>query len=143
MTAEILSRFQAGTGVFIAEEGDELAGFAMTSEPGEAQGGPARAAIDAVRATPDGDAERLFLYGPAAVDARFQGRSVLTMLLAAFSRELEGRFDRGVAFVELANRKSLAVHRHYGMAESTRFRYDERDYAVFTFAPTLLASRTA
>ncbi|CAM2918573.1 GNAT family N-acetyltransferase [Prescottella defluvii] len=137
MGEDDLARFQEGTGVFVAEEDGTLAGFAMTSEPGAATSGPPRLAVDAVG---EGSG-RLFLYGPAAVDPRFQGRGVLTKLLAALSRELRDRFDLGVAFVEAANAKSLAVHRHYGMTEAATFVFAGRDYFVFTFAPAVFADR--
>ncbi|MFM1724357.1 MULTISPECIES: N-acetyltransferase family protein [Rhodococcus] len=137
MDEDVLTRFEEGTGVFVAEEGGALAGFAMTSEPGAMSSGPPRLAVDAVGE----GAGRLFLYGPAAVDPRYQGRGVLTMLLTALSRELRDRFALGVAFVEAANAKSLAVHRHYGMTEAATFVFDSRDYCVFTFAPDEFADR--
>lgn len=137
MDEDVLTRFQEGTGVFVAEDDGDLAGFAMTSEPGAVTSGPPRLAVNAV-----GEGHgRLFLYGPAAVDPRFQGRGVLTKLLAALSRALRDRFDLGVAFVEAANAKSLAVHRHYGMAEAATFVFEDRDYFVFTFAPAEFADR--
>lgn len=137
MDADVLARFEAGTGVFLAEEDGGLAGFAMTSEPGAVTSGPPRLAVDAL-----GEGHgRLFLYGPAAVDPRFQGRGVLTLLLTSLSRELRDRFDFGVAFVEAANAKSLAVHRHYGMTEAATFVFDDRDYFVFTFSPAEFADR--
>ncbi|NKR61831.1 GNAT family N-acetyltransferase [Rhodococcus hoagii] len=136
MDEDVLTRFQQGTGVFVAEDG-VLAGFAMTSEPGAVTSGPPRLAVDAV-----GEGRgRLFLYGPAAVDRDYQGRGVLTKLLAALSRALRDRFDLGVAFVEAANAKSLAVHRHYGMTEAATFVFDDRDYFVFTFSPDEFADR--
>lgn len=137
MDADTLARFEQGTGVFVAEEDGDLAGFAMTSEPGAVTSGPPRLAVDAVG---EGRA-RLFLYGPAAVDPSCQGRGVLTKLLAALSRALRDRFDLGVAFVEAVNAKSLAVHRHYGMTEAATFMFDGRDYVVFTFSPDEFADR--
>lgn len=140
MNERILAQLQEGTGVFIAEEQGILAGFAMTSPAGTFSAGPPKLAVDAV-ASDEQTTARLFLYGPAAVDVRFQGRGVLTALIATLSLDLAQRFDRGVAFVEAANKKSLAVHRHYGMTEAARFRYAERDYLVFTFDPAAFARR--
>jgi len=137
MDADVLARFEEGPGVFVAEQGGDLAGFAMTSVPGTVTSGPPRSAVDAL-----GDGHgRVFLYGPAAVDPRYQGRGVLTTLLVALSRALRDRYDLGVAFVEEANAKSLAVHRHYGMAEAATFVFDGRDYVVFTFSPAEFAAR--
>ncbi|MFD8418570.1 GNAT family N-acetyltransferase [Streptomyces sp. NPDC059466] len=143
MNQEVLDRFQEGPGVFVAEEAGELAGFAMTSEPvGLPSGHPAAAAVEAVlRAAEGRDPGRLFLYGPVAVDVRFQGRGVLTKLLVALSRELEGAFDLGVAFVETSNERSLAVHRHYGMREAASFEVAGRSYVAFTFTPASFARR--
>lgn len=133
MTEAVLARFEAGTGVFLAEEDGRLAGFAMTSDTAAVPDGPPRRTLEAARAVV-GD-RRIFLYGPAAVDPDFQGRGVLSLLLRNLSERLVGGFDLGVAFVEDANRKSLAVHRHYGMSEVPGFSIGERIYHVFTFEP--------
>lgn len=132
MSAEMLTRFQQGTGVYIAEEDGHLAGFAMTSVADTAPGGPPRLAVDAAKHTV-GEQQRLCLYGPAAVDPAFQGRGVLTELLTALSRDLSDQFDLGVALIEDANKKSLAVHSHYGMTEIPGFQYQDRDYHVLVF----------
>lgn len=137
---QLLARFQGDLGVFVAEDGDVLAGFAMTTDPDVVTGGPPARTVATARENL-AVSTRFFLYGPAAVDRRFQGRGVLTMLLAGLSRELADRFDRGVAFVEAANEKSLAVHRHYGMSEIGRFDHRDRDYRVFAFAPAEFATR--
>jgi GNAT superfamily N-acetyltransferase len=141
LTEDLLARFQDGPGIFVADAGGELAGFAITSEPGGLPPQhPAAAAVAAVTKAADGrDLGRLFLYGPVAVDARFQGRGLLTQLLTALSRALKDDFDLAVAFVELANARSLAVHRHYGMTEAAHFEVGGRTYAAFTFAPTAFA----
>ncbi len=141
MDDQVLARFQEDTGVFVAEEDDVLAGFAMTSLPGVVSSGPPKLAVDAVTGGARAP-RRPFLYGPAAVDPRFQGRGALTAMLTALCRELRGRFDLGVAFVELANEKSLAVHRHYGMTEAASFHHAEREYVVFTFDPAAFAAGT-
>jgi GNAT superfamily N-acetyltransferase len=138
MDEAVLARFEAGTGVFLAEEDGRLAGFAMTSDTVAVPDGPPRRAVEAARAVV-GD-RRIFLYGPAAVDPDFQGRGVLSLLLRYLSEQLGDRFDLGVAFVEDANRKSLAVHRHYGMSEVPGFSIGERAYHVFTFEPAQFTS---
>ncbi|MFI9649351.1 GNAT family N-acetyltransferase [Streptomyces sp. NPDC052040] len=143
MDQEVLDRLQAGPGIFVAEVAGEFAGFAMTSEPtGLPPGHPAAAAVEAVReASERRDPGRLFLYGPVAVDERFQGRGLLTALLTALGRALEDSYDLAVAFVELSNERSLAVHRHYGMTEAAHFETGGRSYAAFTFAPGTFARR--
>lgn len=138
MDDQVLTRFQEGTSVFVAEEDGALAGFAMTSPPGAVSSGPPKLAVDAITGGTRAP-RRPFLYGPTAVDPRFQGRGVLTAMLAALCRELRDEFDRGVAFVEAANEKSLAVHRHYGMTEAARFHHADREYLVFTFDPAAFA----
>lgn len=143
LTAELLDRFQEGPGVFVADASGELAGFAITSEPGWLPPHhPAAAAVAAVTKAADGrDLGRLFLYGPVAVDERFQGRGVLTQLLTTLSRALADDFDLAVAFVEMTNERSLAVHRHYKMAEAAHFETNGRTYAAFTFSPATLAHK--
>jgi GNAT superfamily N-acetyltransferase len=127
-----LAQHESGPGVFVAIDRDgTLAGFAMTSEPETFHDGPPKLALDAARAAL-GD-QRLLMYGPVAVDPSFQGRGVLTSLLSAVVAHLRDKFDIGVLFVEDANRKSLAVHRHYGMTEVPGFTAGGRDYHVFTF----------
>lgn len=137
MTGEVLERFEQGPGVFVAVDGGELAGFAGTSEPGVLPPGhPATVAVEVVQEAASGrELGRLFHYGPAVVDERFQGRGVLTRLLTALCRALRDDYDLGVAFVETANTRSLAVHRHYGMTEAAGFEVDGREYVAFTFAP--------
>lgn len=138
MDEATLIRLEPGPGVFIAEEDGTFAGFAMTAEPHVASDGPPRLALEAARAAVGN--QRLFMYGPAAVEPRFQGRGVLTVLLSTLSAQLCDRFDFGVAFVEHANRKSLAVHRHYAMTEVPGFSVEARQYHVFTFAPAQFAT---
>ncbi|MEV6011933.1 GNAT family N-acetyltransferase [Streptomyces sp. NPDC051976] len=118
-----------------------LPGFAITSEPGWLPPQhPAAAAVAAVTKAADGrDLGRISLYGPVAVDERFQGRGVLTRLLTALSRALAEDFDLAVAFVETANQRSLAVHRHYEMAEAAHFEAGGRTYVAFTFSPAAFA----
>lgn len=141
LTGELLDRFEEGPGVFVADAAGELAGFAITSEPSRLPPHhPAAAAVAAVIGAADGrDLGRLFLYGPVAVDERFQGRGVLTRLLTALSRALADDFDLAVAFVETANERSLAVHRHYGMTEAARFEAAGRACVAFTFSPAAFA----
>lgn len=141
LTPEILARFQDGPGIFVAEAEGEIAGFAITSLPGGLPPlHPATAAVTAVEQAAAGrDLGRLFLYGPVAVAPHFQGRGILTRLLTTLSHTLKPDFDLGVAFVETANARSLAVHRHYAMTESAHFTTNTRTYAAFTFAPSLFA----
>ncbi|WP_157875906.1 GNAT family N-acetyltransferase [Streptacidiphilus griseoplanus] len=143
LTNELLDRFQDGPGIFVADAAGELAGFAITSEPDWLpRTHPAAAAVSAVVSAADGaDLGRLFLYGPVAVDERFQGRGVLTRLLRALCRALRDDFDLAVAFVETANERSLAVHRHYGMAEAAHFEVGGRTYVAFTFSPAAFADK--
>lgn len=145
LTDELLDRFETGPGIFVADAAGELAGFAITSEPGGLPPRhPAAAAVAAVTEAADGrDLGRLFLYGPVAVDERFQGRGVLTQLLRTLSHALADDFDLAVAFVETANERSLAVHRHYGMTEAARFEMGGRTYVAFTFSPKSFAQGQA
>ncbi|MDI9917461.1 hypothetical protein [Rhodococcus sp. IEGM 1379] len=112
----------------------------MTWEPGLVNAGPAKATVAAVTAVVQ-EGTRWFMYGPVAVDENFQGRGVLSKLLTGLSTVHLASYDLGALFVEAANQKSLAVHRHYGMAELARFTLGEREYVVFTFEPAMFAGR--
>lgn len=139
---DMLARFAAASGVFVARDGNTLAGVCMTSLPGMIERGPPAATVTAVQqAVPDIPHGRLFLCGPIAIDRRYQGQSPLTRLLLGACTTLQGRFELGAAFVECSNLKSLAIHRHYPMAESTGFVLDERRYAIFTFSPEQVIER--
>lgn len=137
----MLARFQAGSGVFIARDGETLAGVCMTSMQGAVDGGPPAETITAVaQAMPEVSPYLLFLYGPAAVDRRYQGQGLLTQLLVEVCTALQDQFELGAVFVERTNQKSLAIHRHYPMEESTDFTFKERSYVVFTFSPKQVVS---
>jgi hypothetical protein len=132
----LLERFQNDLGIFIARDETNLAGFAMASRPGIVSGGPPAKTINAVlKSLPDIQKEQLFLYGPAAVARQYRGEGILTKLLTNICAILKNRFTQGAAFVERANQKSLAIHRHYPMSETTSFTFKDRPFAVFTFSP--------
>ena len=67
-------------------------------------------------------------------------RVLLRMLLATIGRELADRFDQGVLFVERANEKSLAVHRHLGMTATGEFSFAGRRYVVLSFDPAVAST---
>jgi GNAT superfamily N-acetyltransferase len=136
MNEDILKRLEDGPGIFIAEIGRELAGFAMTAQKHQvAHNRPAIRALGEAEAA-DPHLGR-FLYGPIAVARDYQGQGLLSGLLEALCTHLITAFDQGVAFVEMANKKSLSVHRHYGMAELPVFEIDGRQYIPFVFSPRL------
>ncbi|MDN5914140.1 MAG: GNAT family N-acetyltransferase [Pseudonocardia sp.] len=139
MDDEMLAGMQRGTGVFVAEVDEELAGFAVTFTPEMAVSGPPQRLIDTLDERPEPSPVRRFLYGPAGVDPRFQGHGILRALLGAIRREFVGAFDQGVLFVGEANEKSLAVHRHYGMSTIGDFTFRDRPYVVMSFDPAAAA----
>ena len=133
---DVISRFQAESGVFVAYQGQKLAGVAMTSwATGAVDGLPALCVTAVHEAMPQLPTAQLFLYGPVAVDRHCQGQGILTQLLLQVCTELQSSFYLGIAFVELSNQKSLDIHRHYPMTETAHITFNERHYAVFTFAP--------
>lgn len=136
MNEDILKRLEDGPGIFIAEKDGELAGFVMTAE--KHQVAHNRPAIRAL-AEAEGEAPHLgrFLYGPTVVAKDYQGQGLLSGLLEALCTHLITAFDQGVAFVEMTNKKSLSVHRHYGMTELPVFEIDGRQYIPFVFSPRL------
>lgn len=136
MDEALLALFQSGPGVFVARDGSTLAGFCMTSVSGMAGGGPPAETINViVRAMPEIPLDQIFLYGPVAVDRRYQGQGLLTRLLIHVCTKLRTQFQLGALFIEHTNQKSLAIHRHYPMDESIIFTFNDRSYTVFTFVP--------
>ena len=141
MDESSLAHFQAGPGVFVARDGPTLAGFCMTSTANIAGSGLAiETAKAAAKAVPEIATDKLFLYGPVAIDRRYQGQGLLTKLLVHVCIELRTQFELGALFVERANQKSLAVHRHYPMDEIATFEFKERFYVVFTFSPATIVN---
>ncbi|QHK18537.1 GNAT family N-acetyltransferase [Pseudarthrobacter psychrotolerans] len=142
MDEAILERLEGGSGIFVAEVDGKLAGFAMTSDPGQAtHNGPAVRALEL--AAEDEPTLRRFLYGPAAVSPAFQGQGILSGLLVDLSLRLQEQFDQGVAFVDHANERSLAVHRHFGMSALSSFELNGSLYTAFIFHPELFTDRLA
>lgn len=139
MDEEILKRFEAGPGIFTAAtESGRLAGFAMTCEPGLVGHNPPAARAVAAAAERRPDVAR-FVYGPTAIDPAFRGHGLLTMLLRNLCQELGGSYEEGVAFVDHANGKSLAIHTHYGMTALPTYSIGGHLYTPFVFAPELFA----
>lgn len=140
MDDAILRRLESGPGIFVAAEAESgrLAGFAMTCQPHTVAHNPpaARAVELAAGRRPDA---RRFVYGPTAVDLLFRGQGLLTMLLRHLCQELGNSYDEGVAFVDHANGKSLAIHTHYGMTALPPFVLGGHTYTPFIFATDLFA----
>lgn len=138
LSDRILRNFIDGTGVFVAVHTDEhgerkVAGVALTSDPAALAGGGGPPARTIATATTSGLTD-FVLHGPVAVDPRFQGRGVVRLLVDAVQKSLSPDYSAAVLFVETANEKSLAVHRHLGMREVGGFETGGRDYVVFAFA---------
>lgn len=141
MDVAALARMQAGPGVFVVRDGPILAGFAMTSTASMAGSGLAVATVQAaVEANPELPLDKIFLYGPVIVDRRYQGQGLLTRLLVHVCMELRAQFALGALFIDRANQKSLAIHRHYPMDERASFEFKQRSYVVFTFSPARIVN---
>jgi GNAT superfamily N-acetyltransferase len=139
-----LATLEDGPGIFLAEEGGELAGVAVTSHAGEADldEGPPRLTIQAAAssAVGAGSTGPILLYGPVVIAPRFRGRGLVRLLLAEIGRQLNDRFPRAALFVEQVNHTSMAVHRRLGMREHAEFTFAGRDYTVFVFQPSTYAT---
>ena len=144
MDETVLARFQADLGVYVARDGSVLAGLWAVSTPAPGMQGPPAEMIKAVQhALPEMPLATMFMSGPIAVARHYQGQGIMSMLLHRLCEDLRGRYALGVSFVEAANHKSLAVHRHYGMQEVTTFLFAGRQYLVFAFRPDELGERRA
>ena len=53
---------------------------------------------------------RVCIYGPVCVDRAWRGHGVLRRLVAALKAQLAGQFDVAVAFISMANLRSLDAH---------------------------------
>lgn len=137
MDEPTLARIQLGTGVFVVRDGSTLAGFAMTSTARiAAKNGLVVEMVKTVtQAVPEWQLDKIFLYGPVAVDRRYQGQGLLTRLLIYVCTAFREQFALGALFVDNANQKSLAIHRHYPMDERANFEFKNRSYVIFTFSP--------
>jgi len=141
MDESSLARIQAGPGVFVVRDGPILAGFAMTSTASLTGSGLAvETAKAAAKAVPELPLDNVFLYGPVVVDRRYQGQGLLTRLLVHVCIELQAKFALGALFIDRANQKSLAIHRHYPMDERASFEFKQRSYVVFTFLPAKIVN---
>ena len=57
----------------------------------------------------------------------------MRLLIDAVRKSLSADYSDAVLLVELANEKSLAVHRHLGMREIGEFTVGDRRYLTFAF----------
>lgn len=75
-----------------------------------------------------------FIYGPVCVAAAYRGQGLLKGLFAELKRELRGRFEVGVAFVDQENFHSLRAHvQGLGMSDAGIFEFNSRDYHILAF----------
>lgn len=143
MDESVLAALQDGTGIFVATDEDEnLAGFAITCAPEATANVAALAALATVQSELADPHLSLFLYSPTVVSPNYRGQGVLSKLLVTLSRELAPHFNIGVAMVDGANSKSLAVHEHYGMRRTKEYRIDGRPYYAFSFDPATFENRS-
>lgn len=140
MTLETIAVLQEGPGIFVAVEDGVLAGFVMSSIPESTRNVAAKTAVSVAAGELDDPSLRLFLYGPAVVSPDFQGRGILSQLLVRMCTDLASSFDVGVAMVEAVNKKSMAVHSHYGMRRSAPYDVEGRQYFAFSFPTSLFAT---
>lgn len=121
-----------GPGMWVAEVGGERAGAVLSSAAGAyPEGPPGRTMEVAADALPG---QRIFLYGPAVVDAQFRHRGVLNALVSTLLSETAAEYDEAIAFVERSNTVSMSVHGRLGFREIGGFTVGERDYSVFARA---------
>ncbi|MET8584906.1 GNAT family N-acetyltransferase [Streptomyces collinus] len=137
--------FDAGTlrsmaekgSLLVADDDGRLAGLLGLAFPEDLPGAPPPvrallAAQDSLRwrGRPLRSASFL-LYGPVVVAAGYRGKGVARGLFAAALRAAAGRADVMVAFIELANRVSWAVHVDgFGMTPLGEFTLGDRAYGV-------------
>ncbi|MGH7152410.1 MAG: GNAT family N-acetyltransferase [Acetobacteraceae bacterium] len=133
------AEFNADLGILVADVGGEIAGFLCATTRRSAVHAPiVQAMLDACRqARLDGrslDAFELFNYGPVCIAPKWQGRGLLKGLFGALKRELKGRFEVGVLFIDADNPHSLQAHeRGLGMTRAGGFEFNGRIYHLLAF----------
>lgn len=134
--AKLLTKFQSELGVYIIRDKNEIVAAGFTSKVGILDEGPiAIAAATVFSKERDLQPAEVFQYGPVVVKRGFKGKGLLTQLLLFLCSEVGGNFKKGLAFVEEANKVSLAIHRHYFEQEWGTFTFNERLYYIFLFDP--------
>jgi len=77
---------------------------------------------------------KIFIYGPACLGPAYRGRDLLRELYQGIIREVTGKYDLGLTFVDEDNPRSLKAHaKGLGMSEVGRFTHGERSYRMLVF----------
>ena len=75
-----------------------------------------------------------FIYGPVCIDREYRGTGLLRRMFATLKRELAERFEFGVYFVAVDNRRSLRAHVDgLGMTQVGTFEYGGNEYHAVAF----------
>lgn len=108
-------------------------GVVLTADADAYTQGPPAQVVETARAA---GLERIFLYGPALVDASARGHGVLRAMTEQMLRRAAGRFDAAVGFAEEANEASAGAHSRLGWETVGTFTWQDRVYSVIAH-PTI------
>lgn len=144
---EDFATIHAQLGIYVAESGAGLAGYAVADTLPHAANIPLIAHMISRfpqlrwQELPLAE-QRLFIYGPVCVSQGARGLGVLPGMVRCMAKDLQHRFDLGVGFVGKTNRHSYAAHvERIGMAVIDEFGVGGREFWTIAFAPRALAGR--
>jgi GNAT superfamily N-acetyltransferase len=133
-------------GIFIAKDGDRLAGYAMSASWEYWSKWPLfQFMIDGLKDLnyhgQKLDITNSYQYGPVCVDRAYRGTGVFEDLFFYALEEMASRYSFMVTFVNKANRRSLAAHtRRLGLPVVNEFEYGGQSYAELV-CPTEISPR--
>lgn len=138
-TPEKLAGMNDNLAIVVAEDGGAITGFLCAATRDLPNPAPIVRAMLASYARVSFRGRLLsdwnsFIYGPVCVAAAYRGQGLLKGLFAELKRELRGRFEVGVAFVDRENFHSLRAHvQGLGMSDAGIFKFNSRDYHILAF----------
>lgn len=138
-TPEYFASANADLAVIVADDHGTLAGFLSTTTREAGDHRPILQAMLTACGQFTLDHRRLsdwklFIYGPVCVAAGYRGQGLLKKLFMELKRELAGRYEVGVAFVDRENPHSLRAHvQGLGMTQAGEFEFQERRYYLLAF----------
>ena len=138
-TLQQIANIASDLGIIVARDNDRVVGFACASrlnsddQPSIVKNMIAEFDRIGFQGRPLAD-YKIFLYGPACLGPAYRGRGLLRELYQGIKREVTGKYDLGLAFVDEDNPRSLRAHaKNLGMSEVGRFTHDQRSYRMLVF----------
>jgi hypothetical protein len=140
LTADSLKMMMAAAGVFIVENQNQLAGYALAAGwelfaqwpifPYMTTRFPALPPYQSIQIT----ADNTFQYGPICIDQAWRGTDAFPMLFNAVCSGMRDRFAIGVTFINQANPRSFAAHtRKLNLDVIDTFEFNDNSFYMLAF----------